>query len=171
TLLVNMGWENALVLREPVYLNLVRVFYSNMIISSNTASRIVTNIAGILIEFDVKDLNMILRTKDEGFHVYTSRNVVQNICRRSDLSEQFCNSALKSQALPLQVQVLHSVFQHVISHQKGHGDEVSILHMLNTPNTCILKHFRVPISEPSHDESRELEDEVIASLGFVWESG
>ena len=54
-------------------------------------------------------------------------DVVQNICRRSDLSEQFCNSALKSQALPLQVQVLHSVFQHVISHQKGHGDEVSIL--------------------------------------------
>lgn len=78
TLLVNMGWENALVLREPVYLNLVRVFYSNMIISSNTASRIVTNIAGILIEFDVKDLNMILRTKDEGFHVYTSRSRIDH---------------------------------------------------------------------------------------------
>lgn len=65
TLLVNMGWKNALVLREQIYLNFVRVFYSNMIISSNTASRIVTNVVGIPTEFDVKDLNMILRTKNE----------------------------------------------------------------------------------------------------------
>lgn len=60
-----MGWKNALVLREQIYLNFVRVFYSNMIISSNTASRIVTNVVGIPTEFDVKDLNMILRTKNE----------------------------------------------------------------------------------------------------------
>lgn len=55
--------------------------------------------------------------------------------------------------------------------------------MLSTPNisfrslsfssiiTCILNHFRVPISEPSHDEPRELGDEDIASLSFIWESG
>lgn len=124
---------------------------------------------------------------------YSVVDVVQNICRRSDLSEQFYNSALKSLALPLQVWVLLNVLQLVISHRKGHGDEVTRLDitlldsilvgrkismgyvilqpMLNTPNTRILKHFRVLISEPSHDVPRELGDEVIASLGFVWESG
>ena len=93
-----MGWTNVLVILEPVYPNLVRVFYSNMIFSSNTTSRIFTNVAGIHLEFDVEDLNMILRTQNEGFLVYTSRSridhpwysvvdVVQNICRRDDLSK------------------------------------------------------------------------------------
>lgn len=34
--------------------------------------------------------------------------------------------------------------------------------------THILQYFWVPIAEPSHDEPKELGDEVIASLGFGW---
>ena len=49
-----------------------------MLISSNLVSRVITNFVGILIEFDVEDLNMILRTKNEGFHVYTFRNRIDH---------------------------------------------------------------------------------------------
>lgn len=49
-LLVDMGWTNVLVIKERVYLNLVRVFYSNMVISSQTTNRVVTNVGGISIE-------------------------------------------------------------------------------------------------------------------------
>lgn len=105
-LLVDMGWTNFLVLKEPYYPNLIKVFYSN-----------------------------ILRTPSKGLELYTSRSkvhypwysnddVVGKICRRSDLSSEFCKSTLKSQALPLQLRILHSVLQHVNSPQSGHGDEV-----------------------------------------------
>lgn len=96
-LLANMGWTNALVIRESIYLNLVRVFYSNMLISTHTAIRVITNVSRISIEFDVEDLNMILKTMNKELDIYTSRqridylwysvvNAVMNICRRSDLS-------------------------------------------------------------------------------------
>lgn len=54
------------VLRELVYPNLARVFYFNMLISLNNVNRIVSNVAAVTIEFDVNDLNIILRTKHKG---------------------------------------------------------------------------------------------------------
>lgn len=38
TLLENVGWSNTLIIREHVYLNLVRVFYSNIDIYAGTES-------------------------------------------------------------------------------------------------------------------------------------
>ena len=34
--------------------------------------------------------------------------------------------------------------------------------------TYILKHFRVPIIEPTFFNPKELIDEAIANLGFIW---
>ena len=45
--LIVMGW---LVIKEQYYENLVKVFYSNMIMGSS--NRIVTSVGGIHIEFD-----------------------------------------------------------------------------------------------------------------------
>lgn len=112
TLLFDMGWKNLLVIKEPVFCNLVRVFYSNMQTSSEEVDRVTTNVAGIPIEFDVQKLNAILKTSNDRFRVYSSRHrieetwfsvvdAVRNVCRRSDLSEKFCHGSLKSQALPL----------------------------------------------------------------------
>ena len=47
--LVDMGWTNALVLKEQYYPNLVKVFYLNMLISSQTTNRIITSVGGFLL--------------------------------------------------------------------------------------------------------------------------
>ena len=131
------------------------------------SNRIVTNVGGVHIEFDVGLLNSILGTPNEGLELYSARakikepwfsleNVIRKICRRGDLSTAFCNSPLKSQALPLQTRILHYVLHHVITPRADHADEVSRLdvaildcileervlnigyiilhHMLSTPN-------------------------------------
>lgn len=164
-LLIAMGWKNVLVVNDPYYENLVKVFYSNM--DTDVSNRIVTNVGRIHIEFDVALLNSILGTPNEGLEIYSARakikqpwfsleNAVRKICRRRDLSTAFCNSPLKSQALPLQTRILHYVLHHVITPRGGHADEVSRLdvaildcileervlnigyiilnHMLSTPN-------------------------------------
>lgn len=47
-----------------------------MFISTNTTNMIITNVAGISIEFAVEDLNMNLKTRNDGLHLYTSRNKI-----------------------------------------------------------------------------------------------
>ncbi|KAH9704287.1 hypothetical protein KPL70_011393 [Citrus sinensis] len=164
-LLIAMGWKNVLVVNDPYYENLVKVFYLNM--DTELSNRIVTNVGRVHIEFDVALLNSILGTPNEGLEIYSARakikqpwfsleNAVRKICRRRDLSTAFCNSPLKSQALPLQTRILHYVLHHVITPRAGHADEVSRLdvaildcileervlnigyiilhHMLSTPN-------------------------------------
>ncbi|KAH9704323.1 hypothetical protein KPL70_011410 [Citrus sinensis] len=164
-LIIAMGWKNVLVVNDPYYENLVKVFYSNM--DTELSNRIVTNVGRVHIEFDVALLNSILGTPNEGLEIYSARakikqpwfsleNAVRKICRRRDLSTVFCNSPLKSQALPLQTRILHYVLHHVITPRAGHADEVSRLdvaildcileekvlnigyiilhHMLSTPN-------------------------------------
>lgn len=133
-----MGWANLLTLREPIYPSLVKVFYSNMLISDTAPNKIFTSVGGVEIAFDVEELNRILMIPNEGFQVFSSRKKIQkpwfnvvdavrNICRRSDLSEFFCTASFKAQALPLQVRVLHSIIQHFISIRTGHFDEVTRL--------------------------------------------
>lgn len=136
--LENIGWTNALIAKENVYSNLVRVFYSIMDISAASKKWVITNVSGIPIEFHATGLNGILGTRDGGYNVYASRSrldfpwyshtiAVKNICRQSDFSNEDCNGTLKSEALCPQVQMLHNVLQHVISPRKGHGDEVTRL--------------------------------------------
>lgn len=67
-LLVDMGWTNALVLRKPYFMNLIKVFYSSMLISSQTINRVVTSIRRIPIEFDVVDLKKFLELQIKGWN-------------------------------------------------------------------------------------------------------
>lgn len=111
-----------------------------MVISLQSTNRIVTSVGRIHIEFDVADLNQILRTANEGLELYIAKrktyyswysveDVVRKNCRRSDLSSKFCQSTLKSQVLPIQLMILHYVLQHVISPRLAHRDEVTRLDM------------------------------------------
>ncbi|KAH9725564.1 hypothetical protein KPL70_007924 [Citrus sinensis] len=128
-------WESAIDFDDRVYPNLVRVFYSNMEIFETRLDRIVTQVGGVHIEFDVELLNNILGISNDGHRIYTSRKAlffstfshhrgVRNICRRRDLTYDICNLAFWSQLLPLQVRILHFILQHIITLRKGHSDEV-----------------------------------------------
>ena len=88
------------------------------------------------IEFDVELLNNILGISNNGHRVYTSRKAlsfssfshhrgVRNIYR--DLTNDICNLPFRSQPLPLQVRILHTILQHIITPRKGHSDEVTRL--------------------------------------------
>lgn len=53
-------WNETLGIKEHVYENLVRVFYSNMDLSTTRQVQIITFIGGVHIEFDKVDLCSIL---------------------------------------------------------------------------------------------------------------
>lgn len=74
----------------------MKIIYSNTNIFSKNENRVKISVARIYIEFDVVDLNTILKTKDEGLELYLSKkelkfvrytyaNIVWNICRRFHL--------------------------------------------------------------------------------------
>ncbi|KAH9703924.1 hypothetical protein KPL70_011269 [Citrus sinensis] len=44
-----------------------------------------------------------------------------------DLSDEICMLPFRSQLLPLQVRILHSILQHIVTPRKGHSDEVTRL--------------------------------------------
>lgn len=119
-LLEILSLENSLSIEENVYANLVRIFYSNIENSSSRKMQILAKVGGVPIEFDVKDLNWILGTEDEGLKIYASRkelifnhflhvNGVRNTCRHRDLSDDVCSLPFRSQLLPFQIRVLHSI--------------------------------------------------------------
>lgn len=94
--------------------------YSNMELFATRLNRILTNVGGMPIKFNVGNLNLILGTKNKGEKIYTTRkesdfnhsfhtHTVRNICRYSDLSDDFCHLPFRLQLLPLQVQLLHSI--------------------------------------------------------------
>ena len=74
--LIAMGWKNVLAVNEHYYENLVKVFYSNMDIE--VSNRIVTNVGGVHIEFDVVLLNSILGTPNEGLELYNPRAKIKD---------------------------------------------------------------------------------------------
>lgn len=126
SLLEAAGWANALTIEENVYPNLVRVFYSNMEISASRQNRLIINVGGVPIEFDIADLNRILGTLNKGFVIYTSSkdlhfnhfrhaDGVRNICRRKDLTDDICSLFFRSHLLPLSVIILYSILQHVVT--------------------------------------------------------
>ena len=131
-------WDEALGIEERIYENLVKVFYCNMEISVNRKDRVVTHVGGVRIEFDMFELNRILGISCEGLNLYTVRKElhfsqfthiegVRNICRRRDLSNEVCSLSFRSQLLPFQVRILHSILQHIITPRHGHADEVTRL--------------------------------------------
>lgn len=60
-----------------MYPNLIKVFYSNMDISARNQNQVIIDVAMDLTEFDVVDLNLVLKTRDNGLEIYTSRKELQ----------------------------------------------------------------------------------------------
>lgn len=54
---------------------------------------------------------------------------MRNICKRSGLTDDICSLPLRSQLLPLQVRILHSNLQHIVTPRISHCDEVTRLDM------------------------------------------
>ncbi|KAH9715535.1 Integrase catalytic domain-containing protein [Citrus sinensis] len=164
-------WEFAIDFDDRVYPNLVRVFYSNMEISATRLNRIVTQVGGVPIEFDDADLADFLGISSEGHDIYTSRKAlffdtfchtdgVRNICRRRDFSDEIFLLPFRSQLLPLQVRILHTILQHIVTPRKGHLDEVTSI------ITKILRRFEVPLLDTDHMETRRIGPEAMTSIGF-----
>ena len=104
-------WKQALCIDEPIYENLVRVFYSNIDFSSTGRKELHTSVGGIRIDLDEPVLCSILGIAYGGLDLYTTRKElsfssfrhvdgVRNICRRRDLSDDICSLSFKSQLLP-----------------------------------------------------------------------
>ena len=148
----------------------------NKEISATRLDRIVTQVGGVHIEFDYENLNGFLGISSDGHKIYTSKKALSfegfchddgvcNICRRRELSYETCHLPFWSQLLPLQLRILHTILQHIVTPKKGHSDEVTRLdvgllhslissrpinlsyvivrHMLSTP---IVNHRLLPYS-------------------------
>ena len=131
-------WNGALSIEEPVYENLVRVFYYNMELSSSHRVELYTFVGGIRIELDEPELCSILGISYGGLNIYTARKELEfsdfchvdgvwNICRRRDLSDDICSLSFRSQLLHFQVRILHIIFQHMVTPRQVHTDEVTRL--------------------------------------------
>ena len=114
----------------------MRVFYSNMEPSSSRQVQIITFVGGVHIKFDKEELCSILGIHFGNLDIYTTRtdldfhdfrNVdgVRNICRHWDLSDDLCSLSFRSQLLPFQVRILHSILQHMVTPRQGRSDEVT----------------------------------------------
>ncbi|KAH9791791.1 homogentisate geranylgeranyltransferase [Citrus sinensis] len=172
-------WESAIDFDDRVYPNLVRVFYSNMEISATRLDKIVTQVGGVPIEFDVELLNNILGISNDSHIIYTSRKALSF----SSFAHQL-------------VRILYTILQHIVTPKKGHSDEVTRLdvglldslitgrsinlgyvivrQMLSTPAvnhrllpygniiTKILRRFEPPASvqPPASDSLQQLADDV-----------
>ena len=152
-----------------------------MELSAARLDRLVTYIGGVPIGLTMEDLNSILGTDHVGLELYTSRkelqfnlfshvNAVRNICRCQDLSDDVCSLPFRSQLMPMQIRILHSILQHIVTPRKGHSDEVTCLdvglldcllrrHLVNL-GYIILRHM---LSTPA--VNNRLLPMVVLSLG------
>ena len=107
-----------------------------MEISATRLNRIVIQVDGVPIEFNDANLADFPGISSEGHDIYTSRKAlffdtfchtdgVRNICRRRDFSDEIFLLPFRSQLLPLQVRILHTILQHIVTPRKGHLDEVT----------------------------------------------
>ncbi|KAH9649687.1 hypothetical protein KPL70_026079 [Citrus sinensis] len=151
----NRHWKEALSIEELIYENLVRVFYSNMELSSNHRVELYTYVGGIRIAFNESELCSILGISYRGLDIYTSRKEldfsdfhhvdgVRNICRRRELSDDVCSLSFKSQLLPFQVRILHIILQHMVTPGQGHTDEVTRLDVGLLDSFICRRHDELP---------------------------
>ena len=147
-LLGDVGWIDELLIKENMYPDLVKVFDSNMEVSEENKTRVITNVGGVMIDFDVSLLNYIIGSSDFGLEIYSPRkspkldsyvhvNAVRNICRRNDLSVEDCTIHFRTQCLCLQTCILLHIIQSIVLPRSGHLDEVS--HMDVALIDCILR--------------------------------
>lgn len=89
-----------MIIDEPIYGYLVRVFYSNMKLSKTRKDRVITQVSSVRIKFDIFKLYRILGTHLGGLQIYATRkklmfndfrhaSAVRNIYHRRDLYMMF----------------------------------------------------------------------------------
>ena len=131
-----------------MYPDLVKVFYSNIEVSEENKTRVITNVGGVMIDFDVSLLNSILGSSDFGLEIFLPRkspkldsyihvDIVRNICRHNDLFVEDCTIHFRTQCLCLQTRFLLRIIQSIVLPRSGHLDEVS--HMDVAMIDCILR--------------------------------
>lgn len=139
-------------IEEYVYPSLMKVFYSSMNTSVEKENRVITNVEGVLIEFDNTELNSILGASDTSLKIFSTRKAldidhfvhvdsVRNTCRRIYLSDEVYNIHFRTQCLCLQSRILLCLIQTIILPKSGHLDEVS--HMNVALIDSILRHRSV----------------------------
>ena len=135
-LLEEVDWINTLVIEKNVYPDLVKVFYSNMDVSKEKKTWVITNVGGVLIDFDVSKLNYILGTTDYGLEIFSPRkspkigsyvyvDAIRNICRRNNLSVENYTIHFRTQCLCLQTQIVLRFIQSIVLPRSGYLDEDS----------------------------------------------
>lgn len=83
-----------------------------------------------------EDLNNTLGILNVEHEIYNSRKAfsftkfvhnsgVRNIRRRRDLTSDVCALHFQSQLLPLQVRILHTILQYIVTPKKEHSEEVT----------------------------------------------
>lgn len=153
-MLGDVGWINALMIVENLYPDLVKVFYSNMDVSAENKTRVITNVGGVMIDFDVSLLNSILGSSVFGLEICSPRkypkldsyvhvDTVRNICRRNDLSVEDCTIHFRTQCLYLQTRILLRFIQSIVLPRSEHLDEVS--HIDVALIDCILRRRPVTL--------------------------
>ncbi|KAH9698155.1 hypothetical protein KPL71_023904 [Citrus sinensis] len=154
-------WKQALSIEEPIYENLVRVFYSNIELPSARRDELHTYVGGIRIELDEPELCSILGIAYGGLDLYTARKElsfsnfrhvdgVRNICRRWDLSDDICSLSFRSQLLPFQIRILHIILQHMVTLRQGHTDEVTRLDIGLLDSLIRRRHVSLSYTILSH---------------------
>ena len=135
-------------IEENVYPDLVKVFDSNMDVSKDNKTLVITNVGGVMIDFDVSVLNSIIGSSDFGLEIFSPRkspkldsyvhvDAVRNRCRCNDLSVEDCTFNFRTRYLYLQTRILFRFIQSIVFPRSGHLDEV--LHMEVALIDCILR--------------------------------
>ena len=75
-LLGDVGWIDALMMEENLYPDLMKVFYLNMNISVENKTRVITNVGGVMIDFNISLLNSILGSSDFGLEIFSPRKLL-----------------------------------------------------------------------------------------------
>ncbi|KAH9753250.1 Integrase catalytic domain-containing protein [Citrus sinensis] len=186
-LLGDVGWIDALMIEENLYPDLLKVFYSNMDVSAENKTRVITNVGGVMIDFDFSLLNSILGSSDFGLEIYSPRkspnlescvhiDAVRNICRRDDLSDEdwhldevsHMDVALIDCILRRRpVNLGYTIIRTMLTIPALITRSLPYSHFI----TRILKYFDVPIQEPPCRPSKGIGDDAIFGLGFEWKNG
>ncbi|KAH9753253.1 Integrase catalytic domain-containing protein [Citrus sinensis] len=173
-LLGDVGWIDALMIEENLYPDLLKVFYSNMDVSAENKTRVITNVGGVMIDFDFSLLNSILGSSDFGLEIYSPRkspnlescvhiDAVRHLDEVSHMDVALIDCILRRRPVNLGYTIIRTMLTipALITRSLPYSHFI----------TRILKYFDVPIQEPPCRPSKGIGDDAIFGLGFEWKNG
>ena len=128
-----MGWLPLMTISEPIFLTLVRTFYSW--VTYGHGGPIISTVRGVQIKLDLESTCLILDIAPVGLRVYESKawptmagfeptEAIQRMCSLADAQGMGKPSA---HSLPVRCRVLHLMILYILLPWGGHRDEVSYL--------------------------------------------